>query len=126
MPITDLYISANLSIMELKEIHDMLPDITSVLEVMPEDIKPTYNLALQNTVSRIVERMNQVGTYLSLSGAVESDAKNSLLTPVIAGIPVNPGEATNVAEQTALLADAQTANTNLQTMLDEINAVILS
>lgn len=78
----------------------------------------SYKTSMKNLIQNRINEANAQALVLALASACESDSKNGFLTPIIAGIPVNPATGPNLVELNLMLIDG--ANTLIQ-LTDFIN-----
>lgn len=114
MSLTAPYISAKLAVYRLSGIGTVLDYIGQMSADLkdaglPKDkIDAMMSFYKQRVLDFIELQVTDASTLAiihSLSSAGESDNKNTLLTPIIAGIVVNPAAASNTLELTEMLAD---------------------
>lgn len=87
-------------------------------------ILTSYKNSLKSFITDAVIRGTKEAVFYALSGAGESDNKNALLTPIIAGTPVNPGSVDNNLELIAILADGVQAAEDLQTIINNVDQIL--
>lgn len=136
MPVTTAYVTAKITLIRLRQIDASLEAISNLLlnikglinngltEVEANNIISAYKAKVLAILQREIASVTDEAIATSLAAAVESDDKNALLTPVIAGIPVNPALGANLSELQALIADGVLATNTLFNLISKINQTL--
>lgn len=130
--ITGPYLSAKIALSRLQGVEDVLAKYTVLVvelkgNLTPEQAStfiPFYRGSILAHITKQVSISAAEGIIDSAASSVESCNKNSLLTPAIAGVPVNPAQGANAFEQIALLADALNAADQLETLINNANQIL--
>lgn len=133
MPITAPYIDARIALLRLTGFNRLLSTFTTIeANLLTTGMSAVqYNLILSNYKSKLlnyfnaqIQRASDEAVVYALAGASESDEKNGLLTPIISATPVNPAAATNLIEQTAMLADGVIAGEELTDLTNKVTSLL--
>lgn len=123
MPITAPYISAKNALLHISpwDIPGMSQVMSRLNSLNMANIAQEYSKNIKAYLELELKFHLEEAAISALSGAVESGLKNSMLTPIIATIPVNPAAGINFAEQEALLLDAANSGKKLVDLIKTIN-----
>lgn len=128
MPISAPYISAKMAMIRLAPVNAALGLLPTLFENLTNsgngDVIAVYKKSILNHITNTVQRATDESIVSALAGASESDEKNSLLTPVITTIPVNPAAPANAIEQAAMIAEGLTVADDLNNLLNNANTIL--
>jgi hypothetical protein len=131
--ITAPYLNARLGLQRLAGFQQLLSTYETVINNMTvlglsanqlSRIQSGWKQRLKTYFDEEVQRLANEAIYHALAAASESDNKNSLLTPIIAGVPVNPVAADNLLESGVMLADGALAATQLTDLINKVTTML--
>lgn len=133
MPISNPYLASKLALLRLSKVSAALQKI-SILENSIKNsgmqlqeansLISIYKASLLTMIKNRIEDAANGAIVHAISGATEAGEKNTLLTPIIAGIPVNPAAGLNVAEISTMVLDGSNAAISLANLLDNATKLL--
>lgn len=136
MPITQPYISVKVALARMPGMAAILQQIPTLINNINtlktagingdklDAFVKSYKQNLLGAINLEISIAANEAIAYALASATESDQKNSLLTPIIAGTPVNPAAGDNEAELTATLLDAANTLVTLNQLLNNANTIL--
>lgn len=133
MPISNPYLASKIALIRLSRVNALLQKISTLEQSIKNsgmqleqanNLISIYKSNLLTLIKNRIEDAAEGAIVHALSAATEAGEKNTLLTPVIASIPVNPAAGLNIAEIAAMVLDGSNAAASLANLLDNATKLL--
>lgn len=128
MPVSQPYLAAVIANLRLAPANQMLSELpqietalgaTGMNQTKINGLLSTFKTRLMTMINTQVQLAANEATSHALASAVESDDKNSQLTPLIEGTPVNPVAVSNALEEAAMIETGTQAALQLSNFISQ-------